>query len=253
MSRWIGKGEHGMVGPAWECPVDQNLWKGDKRRFVVKYGEPESIQHELKISYHFQSMVQLGKISQELINRYLILPLLSKPCDAKEIEEKECVECKGKESYLMVRADQSVQEDIKGFTTSTSPREVKKFTVHDLLFIIRQVAAGLHMMHRLGVSHNDVLPRNVMLSFSNGRLVKVQLIDFGHSKLEKGKDWNETRESNGVKTNHGMVPFITYILENGTWPSLLYQSSGKKILDEISNLDVSIQIKLQLVVDRFRM
>lgn len=68
-------------------------------------------------------------------------------------------------------------------------REAKEFSIDQVVYIIKQVAAGLDHAHRcldgstgkpLNITHRDMSPQNIMISFEG----EVKVVDFGIAKAE---------------------------------------------------------------------
>lgn len=68
-------------------------------------------------------------------------------------------------------------------------KETKEFSIDQIVYIIKQVAAGLEHAHRcidgstgkpLNITHRDMSPQNIMISFEG----EVKVVDFGIAKAE---------------------------------------------------------------------
>lgn len=68
--------------------------------------------------------------------------------------------------------------------------------------IVRQIARGLEAIHKLGIVHRDLAPRNVMVSEAPPDAVK--LIDFGFAKVPLEKFAHEAQQAVAL-TSKGMV------------------------------------------------
>jgi eukaryotic-like serine/threonine-protein kinase len=90
---------------------------------------------------------------------------------------------------------------------------IEGITVHDLLRkgrippkqaveIARQIAQGLHAIHKLDIVHRDLKPRNVMVS--EGPPLLVKLIDFGFAKVPLERFASSVREASAL-TSQGTV------------------------------------------------
>ena len=82
-----------------------------------------------------------------------------------------------------------------------------KFSVEQIVFIIKEVATGLEHAHRcidgatgkpLNITHRDMSPQNIMISFEG----EVKIVDFGIAKAETQ---NETTRAGTLKGKFGYM------------------------------------------------
>lgn len=59
------------------------------------------------------------------------------------------------------------------------------FDEHGTAHVVAQVAAGLTCMHRMGVTHRDVKPENIV--YSDSLMEVVKLVDFGFATCQQGR------------------------------------------------------------------
>ena len=86
-------------------------------------------------------------------------------------------------------------------------RDSKNFTIDQIVYIIKEVSAGLDHAHRcldgttgkpLNITHRDMSPQNVMLSFEG----EVKIVDFGIAKAESQV---ETTRAGTIKGKFGYM------------------------------------------------
>jgi serine/threonine-protein kinase len=86
-------------------------------------------------------------------------------------------------------------------------RDTKNFTIDQIVYIIKEVSAGLDHAHRcldgttgkpLNITHRDMSPQNVMLSFEG----EVKIVDFGIAKAESQM---ETTRAGTIKGKFGYM------------------------------------------------
>ncbi|GAB4310708.1 MAG: hypothetical protein Kow0059_00280 [Candidatus Sumerlaeia bacterium] len=92
-------------------------------------------------------------------------------------------------------------EYINGQPLRNILRSRGKLTIEQALRYGRQMAEALEAAHRAGVTHRDVKPENIMISFDDD---EVKMVDFGLARLSD--DINLTREGCVVGTIPYMAP-----------------------------------------------
>ena len=73
-------------------------------------------------------------------------------------------------------------EFVDGETLQTFIRRRGRLEIELALEIVTQIAAGLTAIHKQHLVHRDVKPSNIMLTWEEGRLVNVKIIDLGLAK-----------------------------------------------------------------------
>ncbi len=78
------------------------------------------------------------------------------------------------------------------------PEEVVRHVLHQLVL-------ALHFVHANKIMHRDIKPANIMIDEENAQgLLKVVLIDFGHSKMIE-----RTTKQSSIGTLNFMAPFVS--------------------------------------------
>jgi len=86
-------------------------------------------------------------------------------------------------------------------------KDSKTFSIDQIVFIIKEIAAGLDHAHRcidgatgkpLGITHRDMSPQNVMISFEG----EIKIVDFGIAKAETQL---ETTKAGTIKGKFGYM------------------------------------------------
>jgi serine/threonine protein kinase len=75
-----------------------------------------------------------------------------------------------------------VMEFVDGETLETLIHRRRRLEIDLALEIVTQVAAGLTAIHKQHLVHRDIKPSNIMLSWEEGRLEKIKIIDLGLAK-----------------------------------------------------------------------
>ncbi|MFZ0502142.1 MAG: protein kinase, partial [Chthoniobacterales bacterium] len=70
-------------------------------------------------------------------------------------------------------------EFVDGETLESLIRRCGRLEIEPALEIVTQVAAGLTAIHKQHLVHRDIKPSNIMLSWEEGRLENVKIIDLG--------------------------------------------------------------------------
>ena len=73
-------------------------------------------------------------------------------------------------------------EFVDGETLESLIRRCGRLEIEPALEIVTQVAAGLTAIHKQHLVHRDIKPSNIMLSWEEGRLENVKIIDLGLAK-----------------------------------------------------------------------
>jgi len=72
--------------------------------------------------------------------------------------------------------------------------------------IVRQIADGLYVAHRLGIIHRDLKPDNVLIGTTHDGRDGVKIVDFGISKAPRAEGQTVTRTGQVVGTPDYMSP-----------------------------------------------
>lgn len=82
----------------------------------------------------------------------------------------------------------------------------------EALDIMKPIIEALVQVHHVGVIHRDISPENIMLTFKDGQIQEVKLIDFGAARMTA---------ANGQRS-------LTIILKHGYAPEEQYRTHGEQ-------------------------
>ncbi len=103
-----------------------------------------------------------------------------------------------------IEFNRSLLEDL--FTEEIVKGESKRLTPSQVSDIFKQLCVSLAAGHRKGIIHRDLKPANIMLSESEGRGLRVKLIDFGVARVRESLIAPTTEHGMSFGTQNYMAP-----------------------------------------------
>ena len=94
-----------------------------------------------------------------------------------------------------------VMERLHGRTLREAYNDVRRISVVEALELAKQICAGVHAAHQLGVIHRDLKPENVFVQANN----RIKVLDFGISKV-MGYGAHDTTQRHVL---HGTVLYMS--------------------------------------------
>jgi len=89
-------------------------------------------------------------------------------------------------------------EYVQGEDLQSSIRRMGLLSIGKSIFIAKQICEGLSEAHRLGVTHRDLKPQNIMIDWDGN----ARIMDFGIAR---------SRETEGITDSRGVVGTATYM------------------------------------------
>jgi len=87
-------------------------------------------------------------------------------------------------SELVLIIMELMQGDIDSLQGWSNPIEADEFEEHMLWHLLTDMSTALYNLHRMGISHNDIKPANLLWTQGSGRFV-FKLSDGGCSSMTK--------------------------------------------------------------------
>ncbi|KAG7944371.1 hypothetical protein I3843_15G097700 [Carya illinoinensis] len=184
--RQLGEGGFAYVFLVKEVPTDSGSATGGGGGLAKKVKDPSHLSDDGTYAMKkvlIQNAEQLELVREEirvssLFSHPNLLPLL----DHAIISTKPTQEgSRNHEAYLLfpVHLDGTLLDNAKAMKAR---KEV--FSTSDVLYIFRQLCAGLNHMHNLDppYAHNDVKPGNVLITHIKGKPPLAILMDFGSAR-----------------------------------------------------------------------